>query len=368
MRHPLFFRWRGASRAFFSFPHIVLYSPAGYLPQAFAILFGKLLWIGPLGLMYLARLWEYAACVGIGYAALRCAPVFRWSLMLILLGPMSLYLMGSVAQDGILITGAGLLIALLIRMAVDPGHRVGGGEKAVLLALAALLPMAKFVYLPLAAVTPFLVLPRLPALRAKMAFGAAYVVFCLLPVAAWSRVIASLYSFGRTDIPIDPVAQLHHVASDPLAFLLLVGQSVAAQASDIYHKFVGVLGWVDTTLPTWFYGAYGYGLLGCLILESGEAGRVSWRQRCLLVSAVVLTVILTYLAIYAHWNSPGSRSPIDGIHGRYFLPLAPFLVMSFPPLARFRAPAWAAAALGTAMGATSAAVCLYAVVARYYLP
>ena len=99
----------------------------------------------------------------------------------------------------------------LVRAGADPGHQVGVGEQAALLALAALLPMAKFVYLPLAAVTPFIVLPRLPTLRARAAFGAGYGVFCLLPVALWGRVIASLYSVGRMDIPIDPVAQLHGV-------------------------------------------------------------------------------------------------------------------------------------------------------------
>jgi Predicted membrane protein (DUF2142) len=369
MRKPPFLDWSIAPRGFFDFRHVVLYAPVGYLPQATGILLGRTLSIGDLGVMYLARLGGFAACVGLGYAALRRMPRHRWSLMLILLVPMNLYLMGSIAQDGLLTGVAVLLVALLARLAVDPGRRPGWREMAVILILAAVLPIAKFVYLPLAALAPLLVLPRLPAWWAKACFATAFVLVCLLPVWAWSHVISSLYIPGRRDIPLDPVAQLHYVAREPLTFLLLVGRTLRAKGLDVCQMFVGSLGWVDTVMPKWFYGTYGLGLLGCLLLESGESSRVRWWHRLAMLGAILGGVFLIYLAMYANWNSVGSQSIIEGIQGRYFLPLAPLLVLGFPPWgARLRAPAWAAPALGTALGTTSAVVCLWAVVSRYYLP
>ncbi len=189
----------------------------------------------------------------------------------------------------------------------------------------------------------------------------------MLPVWGWGHVISSLYIPGRTDIPLDPVAQLHGVARAPWAFVALVGRTLAARGGDIYRMAVGDLGWVDTALPGWFYPTYGIGLLACIAVESGGAPRMAWWQRLLLPAAALACALLVFLAMYANWNAPGSRTPIDGIQGRYFLPLAPLVLIAGPRWGAWRAPAWAPAALGGLLGVISAAVCLWAVVTRYYL-
>lgn len=367
MAQPMFYSWRGAPRSYFHFPHIVLYSPAGYVPQTAAVALGKLLHLGPLGLLYLARVAGLGACIVLGRAALRRTPVFGWSTLLLLLGPMSLYLMGSVAQDGILITSAALFAALVARLATDADRQPGFLELGAILILAALLPLAKFVYLPLSAIALFVVLPRLGSRAGKLAFGSAFAVFCLLPVYLWGRVILSIYTPGRTDIPTDPQAQILHMMHAPAGFLMLVIRTFGADYADIYQKFVGCLGWLDTPLPSWFYPVYGVGLLLCLLLESAQAGVLRWRYRLVFAGGALVTVFLTCAAIYAHWNPPGSGNPIDGLQGRYFLPSAVVGVLAFPSIGFNRFPKWLTPLLGTALGATSAAICLWAVVRRYYL-
>ena len=144
--NPPFLDWSNPGpRSFVGFRHGVCYPPVGYLPQALGVAIGRLAHIGPLGLMYLARLAGFIASVLLGYAALRCLPIFRWTMMILLLCPMSLYLMGSPAPDGILISSAFLLFALLVRLASDPNHRVGFGEKAAVIALVCVPSMAKLV-------------------------------------------------------------------------------------------------------------------------------------------------------------------------------------------------------------------------------
>jgi hypothetical protein len=180
--HPAFVDWSKAPRVYESFPHTVVYGPAGYLPQTVAVFLGRHLRIGPLGLMYLARFAAFAASVALGYAALRTLPIYRWTILVLLVCPMSLYLFGSIAPDGMLITGAALLLALLVRLAMRRDVRVGPREQAVILVLAGLLSAAKPAYLPMAAVAWLLVIPRLGSLRGRMIFSAATVACCLLPV------------------------------------------------------------------------------------------------------------------------------------------------------------------------------------------
>jgi uncharacterized membrane protein len=365
--HPAFVDWSRAQRVFHGFPHTVVYPPAGYLPQTLAILLGRMLRIGPLGLMYLARLGGLAASVALGFAALRALPAYRWTMLVVLLCPMSLYLFGSIASDGVLISGAALLMALLIRLEVRGDQPVGIGCQAALLALAGILALAKPVYMPLAGVALFIVFPRLGTPRAKALYSAATVIFCLLPVLVWIRLAAPLYVPADGDVPVDPAAQAHVIVGAPLAFLALVVRTVMEQYPNTYQWMVGTLGWGDTPLPGWFYAAFGYGIVGCLVLESGRAGGIRWRLRIVMAAAALVAVVLIYAAQYASWNPPGSREPIEGIEGRYFLPLLPLVVLCFPPVLP-RSPGLLLAALATALATLGSATCLCAVILRYYVP
>ncbi len=360
--------WRSADRTFCGFPHTVIYPPTSYLPPAIAIFLGRHAHLGPLALMYLARLAGFAASVTLGWFALQYLPVFRWAALVVLLCPMSLYLFGSVASDGVVITGAFLLVALIARAAANGGEPVTVRELIAILALAGLLAVAKVVYWPLALLALLLVWPRLRGPKRKTFFVIAWLAVCVLPVWGWGRVMASLYVPGRTDIPIDPAAQWRFVTDGPIAFLALVGRSIWEGGGGFYDWFVGVLGWGDTPLPAWFYSFFGGGVLACLVLESADANAIRWRQRWLLLTAAIVATVLIFGAQYATWNSPGSREPIDGIEGRYFLPLAPLVILSFPRLGRFRVPDFWPAIIGTTIATVGAIVCVTAVMERFYLP
>jgi uncharacterized membrane protein len=364
--HPVFIDWSRAPRGFSIFPHTVVYAPAGYLPQTVAVFFGRHLRIGPLGLMYLARLAGFAASVGLGYAALRVLPIYRWTTLALLVCPMSLYLFGSIASDGLLIAGAALLMARLTRLAAEGNRPVGPWEQVILVALAGLMALAKPVYLPFAGFALFVVLPRLGSLRGRVVFGAATVAFCLLPVILWARVAAARYVPADGNVHLDPVAQGRHMVEMPGAFLALVARTIRVQYPTNFRWMVGTLGWGDTPMPGWFYPAFGWGILGCLFLESEGAREVGWRTRIAMTTTALISALLIYAAQYASWNPPGSSDPILGIEGRYFLPLLPLVVLSFPPILRrpLRVPA---VALAGTVSILSACTCLWAVIFRYYV-
>lgn len=366
--NPAWVRWDTAPRAFAPFPHTVVYSPLGYLPQTFAVFLGRLLHVGPLGLMYLARLSGFLASLGLGYAALTRLPICRWSMLLLLVAPITLYFMGSVAPDGLLITGSALLVSLLVRLEVEPARQLEWKEKTVILAIATLLPMAKFVFLPLAVIPLFVVCPRLRPGRDRVGFIVAWMLVCFLPVLAWTRVIVSVYVPGRGDIPIDPGAQIYYLASHPFAFLALVARTMVVQACDTYHQLVGVLGWNDTFMPGWFYRLFGCGLLACLVLESHRVAEIGRRTRLVMVGAGIASILLVYTALYIHWNAPGSATPIEGLMGRHLLPIFPALLFGFPAVKGFRDSEPLVIFLGSTLAILSSAVCCWALIERYYLP
>jgi uncharacterized membrane protein len=364
--NPVFAGWSGARRVFHAFPHTVVYSPAGYLPQTLALFLGRIFGMGPLALMYLARLGSFAASIALGYSALRVLPIYRWTILVLLLCPMSLYLFGSIAPDGMLIAGATLLLARLVRLVVKVDRPVELRDQAIVLILAGILSTAKPVYIPLAGVAVFLIVPKLRSLRERALFATASVVCCLLPVLIWGRVAMALFVSAKGDVTIDPSAQFHHIVGAPLAFLELVAHTIRVQYPYNFRWMVGTLGWGDTPMPDWFYPTFGFGILGCLILESSRCRDVGWWARIAMISAALASTLLIYAAQYASWNPPGSLSPIDGIEGRYFLPLAPALILSFPSFP-LRPRLLVVTALAGILSALSASICLWALIFRFYV-
>ncbi len=328
--HPAFVDWRREQQKFHGFPHTVLYPPVGYLPQLLAIYLGRQLRIGPLGLMYLARLAAFSVSVALGYAALKTLPVYRWTTAILLLCPMSLYLFGSIAPDGMLITAGALLMARLMRLYTQNYRPADLRELAIILILTGFLSLAKLIYFPIAGVALFFALPKLETLRAKALFIAGIFAFCVFPVVAWGRLVATVYVPGRIDIPIDPAAQARHILDNPLAFLLLVVHTIQVTYLNDFRWMIGTLGWGDTQMPAWFYSIYGVGIVGCLVLESEEAKSVGRYPRLVMIVSAAGLFLLIYAAAYASWNSPGSNNIIEGIQGRYFLPLVTLLILSFP--------------------------------------
>jgi uncharacterized membrane protein len=287
--------------------------------------------------------------------------------MILLLSPMSLYLFGSVAPDGFLITGSFLLVALALKYGTADGQRISAGVGVAVIALAASIAISKGVYLPVTLAAGVLLFFRLPSARSKMAWVAAFIIFCVLPVWWWSHVVATVYYPGRTDIPIDPVAQAQFIRTSPLTFLKVVATSLQVEYVGIYHWFVGVLSWGDTMMPMWFYWTYGCGLMLCVIAESPGAVVVRWWQRTLLFGAACAAALLIIIAQYLIWNAPGSLGPIESLQGRYFIPVAILAVASFPAIARLRVSASMLAFFASGLGCVSAVVCLVAVVKRFYI-
>jgi uncharacterized membrane protein len=326
---------------------------------------GRIARVGPLGLLYLARFAVFALGVGLGYVALRRLPIYRWSTLAILACPMSLYLFGSAASDGVLIGASFLLIALCADAACAPDRRVSGRRLAAVLLLSAFIALSKALYLGVSLSALLLVLPRLETGRRRVVFAVAWAAVCLLPLAAWASVAAAVYVPGRLDVPIDPSAQWRHVVGDPWGFLVLLRDSIWVQSEAIYDWFVGVLGWGETRLPQGYYDAFKWIVFGCVAVEAGTAHGLRWRDRLAAGAAVGAGVLLIFVSQYLVHNPPGSRDLIWGVQGRYFLPLAPLAILAVPPLGRWHVPGLAAA-IAILLTVTGAVLSLTTVVLRYY--
>jgi uncharacterized membrane protein len=327
--------------AFADFRNTALYSPVGYLPQAAGLTIGR--WAGlPLLLsLYLARLLNLAACIGLCYWASRQLPYAQLTLVLILLSPLFLFEAASLSADAATYALTVAFTALVLRASRErPGMPVSNREIAGLCALGALVSLTK----PSAAPVPLMVVLLLwrrrgPAGRPWREMGIVIGV-SWVALLGWTLLASHLYVPANPLVTVEPRAQLEHVLGDPVRFLGVVRHTIEVKWQFYARSAVGMLGWLDTHLRS----AYIDGFFLVLVLSGlvPEPGLVdaTWRERLVAAALIGVSYLLLAFIMYLTWTAPGA-DVIEGVQGRYFLPLATLwaVLLQWPASVQARASA-----------------------------
>ena len=297
------------------------YGPVPYLGAIPAVALGRLAGARPLVLLYLARLGNLALALALVWAAVRITPVLRWLFALVALTPMAMFERSSAAADAFTDAIALLLAACVLRLAFGAyanSRRRAAGMTAVAMLLAA----TKAVYFLLDGLIFMVQAARLgSARRAAGVRGGA--VAAILAGAGMSWWTARFYF---TLVPlrpgVQPLVQLRGVMAAPLHFLGVAAADPFRHAARYLVGFVGNFGWLDTPLPPAAVVLWAVMLLAAALTGGDRTIRLEPWQRCLAAAAVAVTVLALSVAQYLAWTPLGSGE-IDGLQGRYYLPVAP---------------------------------------------
>lgn len=324
------------------------YTPVPYLPQILAVFSTRPFPTPPIITFYLGRLFNAIVYVALIAIAIRVAPSLNWLFAAAGLLPMALFLAASWSPDALTIATAFLFTALLLR-----GARTSR-DVIVLAICGAALGLCKpayFLIVLLAFAVPF-------ASRA----GRAIVLAATLAGTALSMWNASR-AFAqpiRPDVQLSPSAQIACVRHDPTRFAVAFRNEIERQGFDYVQQMVGRLGLLDVLLPRVIIWAEMALLLLCA-LSASPPGGVTVRAVALIISA--LTIAGIALSSYIGWTPP-CASAIDGLQGRYLLPIVPlaFAIVSAPLVRRDVVSRIALLLVAIAANA----VALFAVASRYY--
>jgi hypothetical protein len=328
-------RW-GKPAQFFDLGTIATYFPAVYAPAAIGVAAARAVRATPAEAFRAGRLVNLATFALLGAGALAVARRGRALVAVVLLLPMSLGLAASLSGDGILIGLAALAAACATR-----GDSRGWWAAT---GLVTLIGLTKLPYAPLLLVLVAPARPRWPvrlgvaALSAGLMLGwAGYNQAEVMGIVGWPPYEAGPLWPGppRSFDRFDSAAQLQVLAADPTRAATLPAQ-VLAQNPWIWRQMIGVLGWLAIEMPGWVYsmwtGALALAAAG-LLAERGTAPAPAM----LGLLGIALSAWAIMLAQYLGWTQVGA-AVIEGVQGRYFLPLLPFLAVGIPCLRPLRLP------------------------------
>lgn len=308
-----------------------------YLPQAAGVLVGRLTSGSPLAMMFLGRLFNLIAYILLVAAAIRTAPVFKWTLGALALMPMSVFVAASLSYDAPTIGLAFLFTALVLRHSRDTGVRLDTRTLAALFLTAWGLALMKQPYSLL--VVAFLLIPvkRLGSRRRYSLVFAALVCSPLLLSLAWSAARAVSCSLGVISCHLPP-AGASAARAQALSMLQAPSDYIHAYlaAARSFHGYwvdtmIGSrLGWLDTPLPGWVVTVQYWFLPAVALVDSDEAFTLNFPRRVLLVGLFsgFLFLIPTLLYIYDPRLNPLGATIVLGVQGRYFIPIAPLALLA----------------------------------------
>ncbi|WP_216911001.1 DUF2142 domain-containing protein [Nocardia noduli] len=358
------------------FTNTAAYSPVPYLPAALGIRVAEVTGLDVGGLVLLTRLaglLAYLAVVGFALWTLR-AHRMQWLAFAVAVLPIAVFQAGTVTADT-LTNALAILASVLLVKGLFLGERLRGAETAALLAATVLLPVSKPTYVLLAMLIVVVPADRFGFTGPRRWIPWGFAAAGALSFAVWMKIAAPTGDGMGLMRPehqwksVRPGDQLSEILGDLPKFVSTFGDSVVYRDQRWFTQFFGELGFAYIDVPA-------ISVLACLlafavsvgIAERMNTATATTRRTVIVALTVAASVAMIYVTLYMSFTPVGYYI-IDGVQGRYFVPLA---ILGVAVLLRWislrltdsegRTPTWGPAV--TVIAAST--VALIAALAKYH--
>jgi uncharacterized membrane protein len=326
---------RPDDRIFITFPNTAHYCPTGYLPQCAGILLGRILRLPPLAMLYLGREANLLVWTALGYGSLRLAPAIARPMLILLLMPMSLWVAATFSADPVTNGLASLFTALICNFFIAEPGSLKGKSVALLLLITLPLSISKLVYMPLLALLLLIPCRNFGRPQKRLAAIGLILAINFAVWAGWVRASSGLDTRISISRIVSPHAQLDQLEQNPGRAPQLVLRTLEKRGRSYLQSYVGLIGWFDLYLPSAFVAAYLVLLtFACWVSQDSPALPSPGRAASVVLPAVLISISSIALLSYLYW-SPVGFDFIDGIHGRYLIPLTPAIFVLLCSTLRF---------------------------------
>jgi uncharacterized membrane protein len=254
---------------------------------------------------------------------------FRFSKLgaaVLALNPMALFLASSTSGDAMIISMSFLFISWLTGLIGK--ERLSNMQLLISALLMITLVLLKPTLIVLGMLF-FLIPNRSFSIKRKAVWGIIIFAACILCYVIWNKMMIDqqlLYrDFGNPD------KQLAQFLKDPSIFFENVRKNYlfGVKGDSIVYSFVGKFGLLDAPMGLHWIVLYFSSLILVSLVQEKDGQSLIVYQRVLLCVLMALYTLLTFFALYQIWNKVGRTASIEGLQGRYFIPISLVVVPLF---------------------------------------
>lgn len=301
---------------------IAAYSPINYLPQVVSITIARMVTSNSMVHLYLARLANIATCMFLLYIAIKITPYGKNLLFLLSFIPIAVEGFATISADGMIIAASFLWIAYLLKLREEREKKLRKKEFILLSILAVVIALSKTIYIVLLPLLCFIPNEKFSSKKVKIGF---IIMICFISAIldmGW-YIIGVQKDTLFVESGNDPIGSL---ISHPIGYLEKCLYTMAVNLPRyIEEAFGGKLEWSEKiTVP--FFPIL-LGISSILLSTTGEK-EIIWKnwEKILLTIVIISAIFLIFTSMYISWSKTEIIT-IEGIQGRYFLPIMPLIFL-----------------------------------------
>lgn len=311
-------------------------SPIAYIAPAFGMWLAeniKIVPTTPYNLLIAGRIANLVMFVFLASLTLSLTPILKKTILLLLLMPSTVSLAASLSYDAIII-GTTLLLFSLVLKSVCSEKKISVGEIMLFIFIAVVLLSVKQAYFPLLLTAFCISIDKFPSKRAYIGT----IVFCLffavilyIPYKLQCNTILSLAKQSNVNYMGQP-NQVKYIMAHLYKIPELIVNSFLVYGSFYVNSFFGNLGRLEILFIPWYSCMYLFILLITILSELKIAQKINVTKKLIFAFAIICSVVLIFVGTYIIWttNTIGIGADyVDGVQGRYFIMLVPFVCILF---------------------------------------
>lgn len=306
-------------------------SPVPYLGSAAGVRLAQWSNSSVLNVHYAGRMGNLLLALALGVLVLRYTPHWNHTLAVVMLAPMSLFLMASNSHDTVTHALGFLLLAMVLRLRCRPEGSLRWWDWWPAALLFPLLVFSKINYIllfPLLLLVPW---DRFRNWRGWLGGLAGVVAVLMAALISWVLYYADRPVSEWERPQVDREAQRELVFQYPLYYAEVLYHSFRFNGEQWMKQMIGILGWLDTD-PGAAVRLLWVAALALAFLVDGSRWRAAgqrwrWWERVGIAGVVGYSAVAIVTIFFLTWTEPYSLV-IQGAQGRYFLPLLPWMVVA----------------------------------------
>ncbi len=315
-----------------SYSNTALYSPVQYFPQLIGFYIGKVLNLNPYLIGILGRIFNLIFYIIIGYFSLKLVPKTKLFYLLILLSPNMLQCATTLSADAFTNSIFLLLVALILNKIFNK-EGVTKKSQIILLLLSVIISLCKIVYVPVVFLLLLIDYKKFKnGKKEKNTFVIVTIIISCIVSLIWMNFLNGVFdiAYDQSDL------QKAFVLSNIIEYFIIFIRTFSIN----FVKYIECL-FVGTTMyhsqlemPSLISFIYIVLVVLALYNDSSKNNlKISQKIFIGFISIIIIGLIGTaiYVQCTAQFFSVGNPT-IQGIQGRYFIPIIIFLPLFIPKI------------------------------------
>ncbi len=295
-------------------------TPISYIPQVIGILIGRVLNFSPMVILWLARMANLLCYIALVFLAIKIMPFekWKWIIMIIALFPMTMNLAATVSPDTIIISTTLLAISYVFYLK-DVVKKITM-KNMILLGILFMIPIVcKIVYFPLCLLV--FILPK-DKFENKLKRNLYYILTALIIFVTYFA-LNKLVAKGDYAIAIrtNMTEQILFTISDLSRDFVTAINTFYSESSLYFFELIG--GWNTINIISVVFFII---LLFVMFNKESTQYEFNRKEKNIVLAIIIIQALGVIAAMYLGWTQ-ARQTTVEGIQGRYFLPILPLLCM-----------------------------------------